>query len=111
MEGAFLRFRSVPARGDTLLFLGLPGTGKTHLAVALGREAIRQNYNVQFITAATLVATLAKAHSDGSLDKQLRSCRGRNCSSSTNWAICPSRPMPPTCSSNSCHGATRRDRS
>lgn len=47
------------------------GTGKTHLAVALGREAIRQNYNVQFITAATLVATLAKAHADGSLDKQL----------------------------------------
>ncbi|MER8760472.1 ATP-binding protein, partial [Mesorhizobium sp. M0976] len=34
-------------------------------------EAIRQNYNVQFVTAATLVAMLAKAHSDGSLDKQL----------------------------------------
>lgn len=36
-----------------------------------GHEAIRQNYNVQFVTAATLVAMLAKAHSDGSLDKQL----------------------------------------
>lgn len=34
-------------------------------------EALRQNYNVQFVTAATLVAMLAKAHADGSLDKQL----------------------------------------
>lgn len=39
--------------------------------MSLGREAIRENYNVQFVTAAILVAMLAKAHSDGSLDKQL----------------------------------------
>jgi DNA replication protein DnaC len=59
------------AHGDTTLFLGPPGTGKSHLAVALGREAIRQNFSVQFVTAATLVAMLAKAQSDGTLDKQL----------------------------------------
>lgn len=59
------------AHGDTVLFLGPPGIGKTHLAVSLGREAIRQDYSVQFVTAATLVAMLAKAHNDGSHDKQL----------------------------------------
>jgi DNA replication protein DnaC len=33
--------------------------------------AIRQTYSVQLVTAATLAAMLAKAHDDGSLDKQL----------------------------------------
>src|SRR3546814_16684786 len=37
------------AHGDALLFLGPPGTGKTHLAVSLGREAIRNNYTVPFV--------------------------------------------------------------
>jgi len=59
------------AHGDALLFLGPPGTGKTHLAVSLGRQAIRHNYSVQFVTAATLVAALAKAHGDGRLEEQL----------------------------------------
>ena len=36
------------ANGDTLLVQGPPGVGKTHLAVALGREAIRQGYSVLF---------------------------------------------------------------
>ncbi len=34
------------ANGDALLVLGPPGVGKTHLAVALGREAIRLGYSV-----------------------------------------------------------------
>jgi DNA replication protein DnaC len=39
--------------------------------VSLGREAIRQNYMMQFVTAATLVAMLVRAHSDSTLDRQL----------------------------------------
>jgi energy-coupling factor transporter ATP-binding protein EcfA2 len=59
------------ARGEALLLLGPPGVGKTHLAIALGPGAIREDCSVLFTTAPALVAALAKAYAEGRLKERL----------------------------------------
>lgn len=59
------------ANGDTLLLLGPPGVGKTHLGVALGREAVVRGYTVLYTSAMALIGALARAQADGRLDERL----------------------------------------
>ena len=54
-----------------IIFLGPPGTGKTHLSIALSVQAARRGYRVQFATAQEWVTRLAKANNQGRLDEEL----------------------------------------
>lgn len=44
--------------------IGNPGTGKTHLSIALGVEACQRGYHARFFTAAGLVTELREARDD-----------------------------------------------
>ena len=57
---------------ENVIFLGPPGTGKTHLATALGIRACQAGHRVAFATATEWVARLGQAHAAGTLHKELR---------------------------------------
>jgi len=65
------------ARGEwidqhfNVCLLGQPGTGKTHLAIALGLAACRQGRKVRFFTAATLVNRLEETQKQYQLERFL----------------------------------------
>jgi DNA replication protein DnaC len=56
---------------ENVVFLGPPGTGKTHLAVGLAIRACQAGHRVLFATASQWVARLAEAHTAGRLQAEL----------------------------------------
>ena len=59
------------ANGDNVVLQGPPGVGKTHLEVALGREAVARGYTVQITTAMELLGSLVKGQQQGTLEVRL----------------------------------------
>jgi DNA replication protein DnaC len=59
------------AARENVVFLGPPGTGKTHLAIGLGIRACQAGHRVAFATASEWVSRLAQAHAGGHLQAEL----------------------------------------
>lgn len=58
-------------QGRPVLLLGRPGTGKTHISIALGVLAAQQGRSVRFYKAAHLLADLYASLADGSTERLL----------------------------------------
>jgi DNA replication protein DnaC len=65
--GAFI------ARHEDALFLGPPGSGKSHLAQAIGQAVIQQGYRVLYRETHTLLDELAEATIDGTRKEHMDS--------------------------------------
>jgi DNA replication protein len=59
-------------RQENVMLLGPPGVGKSHLAVALGVEAIRQGLSVYFVSLTRMMSDLRKAYEENLLDRRMR---------------------------------------
>jgi len=57
---------------ENIAFIGPPGTGKTHLAIAIGVKAIIQGYSVIFITLNDMLEDLYMSRADNSFAQRLK---------------------------------------
>jgi DNA replication protein DnaC len=57
---------------ENVAFIGLPGTGKTHLSIALGLKAIDQGYTVLFTTLSEMMEDLYISRADNSFRQKIK---------------------------------------
>jgi len=57
---------------ENVVFLGPPSVGKSHLAIALGIEAVKAGISVYFTNTGNLIERLKTASREGMLEKKLR---------------------------------------
>ena len=66
------------ARKECIVFVGPPGVGKTHLTIALGREACKRGLRVKYHTATGLATEYAEARDERNVLKLERTIERRD---------------------------------
>jgi DNA replication protein DnaC len=57
---------------ENIIFIGQPGTGKTHLSTALGLKALGYGYTVLFTSVADMITTMEQSRADLSYHKKIQ---------------------------------------
>lgn len=57
---------------ENIVFIGPPGTGKTHLSISIGIKALQQGYKVIFTTVSDMMSALFESKADNSYAQKLK---------------------------------------
>src|SRR5512144_1104337 len=98
------------ARNEVVHVLGPPGTGKSHLAIALGVEAVKAGRSVYFSPSPTSSLRWPRPSAKDACANAFVGSPVPRCSSSTRSATCRSSPAAATCSSSWSTPVTRKVR-
>ncbi len=82
-------------KAEAIFLLGPAGVGKTHLAQALGHEAVRRGYDVLCIRASQMLQQLHAGRADGSYERRLAALRSVDVLILDDFGLKPMRPPAP----------------
>ncbi|MDR3307305.1 MAG: IS21-like element helper ATPase IstB [Coriobacteriales bacterium] len=77
------------SRQENIICYGAVGTGKTHMAIAVGSAACDLGMRVRFVTASELVLKLVAAREDGTLDRVLTDYASNDLTIIDEWGYVP----------------------
>jgi len=60
------------SKNQNIIFIGSPGVGKSHLAIAIGVEACKQGVRTLFINCHDLLQKLQSAYEKGTIESQMK---------------------------------------
>lgn len=82
-------------RAESVFLLGPAGVGKTHIAQALGHEAVRRGYDVLCVKASAMLAQLHSGRAEGSYERRLAQYQSVDVLILDDFGLKPMRPPAP----------------